>query len=141
MHFGFTISECTMFFAFVTCTMFLPVQAVNTMKLQPLEGLGMEEEDARPTVALSLVGRAGLPVLMIAGGKGSGVESRGEELEKELELMALPRSDAQERDDAQVSAIQCSSNVAVGGLRFFSIPHLLSLPYIFQFSLCDSVRH
>lgn len=76
------------------------------MKLQPLEGLGVEDEDSRPTVALSLAGRAGLPVLMIADGKGRGAAKAGAEVpEKQLELMALPRSDAQERDDAQVNVI------------------------------------
>lgn len=73
------------------------------MKLQLLEGLGVEDEVSRPTVALSLAGRAGLPVLMIAGGKGRGTARGGAEVpEMELELMALPRSDARERDDVQV---------------------------------------
>lgn len=80
-------------------------QAMNTMKLQPLEGLGVGDEDSRPTVAISLAGRAGLPVLMIAGGHGGRGAARGEtdgEIQKELELMALPRSAAQEQDDPQV---------------------------------------
>lgn len=75
------------------------------MKLQPLEGLGVGDEDTRPAVALSLTGRGGLPVLMIAGGHGGRGATRGgtdREAQKELELMALPRSGAQERDDAQV---------------------------------------
>lgn len=70
------------------------------MRLQPLEGIGMEEEDAKPTVALSLAGTSGLPVLIIAGEKKGG--GGGEETEKELELMALPRSDEQKSEDAQV---------------------------------------
>lgn len=75
------------------------------MRLQPLEGLGVDEEDVRPTVALSLAGPSGLPVLMIAGGRGSGgaAGNGGEEREKELELMALPRSDIQQHEDAQVT--------------------------------------
>lgn len=65
----------------------------------------MDEEDSRPTVALSLAGRVGLPVLMIAGGKGSGAAAigGGEEREKELELMALPRSETQQLEDARVT--------------------------------------
>lgn len=76
------------------------------MRLEPLEGIGMEEEDAKPTVALSLAGKSGLPVLIIAGGKGSGgnnAAASGEERDKELELMALPRSDEQQREDALVT--------------------------------------
>lgn len=77
------------------------------MRLQPLEGIGMEEEDAKPTVALSLAGTSGLPVLIIAGEKKSGgggsAALNGEEMAKELELMALPRSDEQKREDAQVT--------------------------------------
>lgn len=81
------------------------------MRLQPLEGVGMEEEDAKPTVALSLAGKSGLPVLIIAGekkggrggGGGSTVTVAGEEMDKELELMALPRSEEQRREDAQVT--------------------------------------
>lgn len=75
------------------------------MRLQPLEGLGVDEEDARPTVSLSLAGTKGLPVLMIAGGRGTrGAASTGcDGRDKELELMALPRSGAQERDDALVT--------------------------------------
>ncbi|CAM9373527.1 unnamed protein product, partial [Ectocarpus fasciculatus] len=78
--------------------------AINTMRLQPLEGIGMEEEDARPTVALSLAGASGLPVLIIAGGKGSGGDAAasGEERDKELELMALPRTEEQRREDSHV---------------------------------------
>lgn len=81
------------------------------MRLQPLEGIGMEEEDAKPTVALSLAGTSGLPVLIIAGekkggggaGGGGSAALNGEERDKELELMALPRSDEQKREDAQVT--------------------------------------
>lgn len=74
------------------------------MRLEPLEGISTEEKDAKPTVALSLVGQSGLPVLIIAGGKGSGGNAAvsGEE-NKELELMALPRSNEQQREDAQVT--------------------------------------
>lgn len=92
------------------------------MRLQPLEGLGVDEEDLRPTVALSLAGRSGLPVLMIAGGRGSGgaASNGGEERDKELELMALPRSDAQQAEDAQVTvgALLCTVvTTAVGGVN------------------------
>lgn len=82
------------------------------MCLQPLEGVGMGEEDAKPTVALSLAGTSGLPVLIIAGekkgggsggGSGGGAAMNTEEREKELELMALPRSDEQKSEDAQVT--------------------------------------
>lgn len=77
------------------------------MRLEPLEGIGMEEEDAKPTVALSLAGKSGLPVLIIAGGKGSGgnnnAAASGEERDKELELMALPRSAEQQQEDALVT--------------------------------------
>ena len=65
----------------------------------------MDEDDMRPTVALSLAERVGLPELMIAGGKGSGAAAIGGsgEREKELELMALPRSEAQQLEDARVT--------------------------------------
>lgn len=74
------------------------------MKLQPLEGLGLEEEDVRATVALSLCGRSGLPALMIAYGRGnpSVASNGGEDVERQLALMALPRSEAQHLEDAQV---------------------------------------
>lgn len=85
------------------------------MRLQPLEGIGTEEEDAKPTVALSLAGTSGLPVLIIAGGKGRGGDAAasGEERDKELELMALPRNQEQQREDAQVKVGHTKITVVV----------------------------
>ena len=95
------------------------------MRLQPLEGIGMEEEDAKPTVALSLAGKSGLPVLIIAGekragGRGGRSAVSGEEVDKELELMALPRSEEQRSEDAQVT-------VSFGGKSRDACPHCWGL--------------
>lgn len=80
-------------------------KAVNTTHLEPLEGLGFDEDDARPTVALSLAGKAGLPVLMVTRVKvrGDALANDGEEeSQRKLELMVLPRSDAQQFEDSRV---------------------------------------
>lgn len=80
------------------------------MHLEPMEGLGFDEDDARPTVALSLAGKAGLPVLMITRMRGRGdavVNDGDEESQRKLELMVLPRSDAQQFEDSRVTVSDC----------------------------------
>lgn len=106
------------------------------MRLQPLEGIGMEEEDAKPTVALSLAGASGLPVLIIAGGKGSGGDAAvsGEERDKELELMALPRTEEQQREDSHVKV--SNRKIAVPGPESTHSSEKKKLKYFGPHDLC-----